>query len=263
MNVVNVVLRAELGLDLNLDFVKLGLGESAEFKPESFPGIVYRPRKKEGGKETILIFKTGRLVCTGTGSREEGERLIVNFVEKLRSLGVEIPEMRTEPHSAAEIDGRVMEALAKAENVYSNYCLYADSWATPRGHAGGFIRRWIDRRQIKELERLTTEDIRLILDKLNVLTDQDCMKILHSIVGDRKTLKEVSEETGIGDQGVGDYLTKLRKARLQWGPTKEEDGSRTYVAWGGRVVLHLLSIILKLVLEPSGYSIVGNEELYK
>lgn len=155
-----------------------------------------------------------------------------------------------------------MEALGRAENIYTNYCLYVDGWATPRGHAGGFVKRWIDRKQVREeLENITAEDVKQILEKLSILTDPACMKILHSLVDDKKTLKEISGETGIEQDRVNEYLTLLRKARLQWGAEEEENGSKIFVAWGGRVVLHLLSMILKLVLEPSEWSIVGREEL--
>lgn len=257
-------MKAELGCDLNLDFIKLGLGDEAEFNPKSFPGIFYRPKKKEKGRETILVFKTGRLICTGVDSPEKGRKVILDFFQRLRNLGVEMPQPpRVGAHSATDIDKKVMEALGKVENIYTDYCLYADSWATPRGHAGGFVKRWIDRKQInEELESLTVIDVKGILQKLNILTDQNCMRVLHSIMEDKKTLKEIANETRIEPERVKECLTILRKARLQWG-AEEKGESQLYVAWGGRVVLHLLSMLLKLVLEPTEWSIVGREELYR
>ncbi len=264
MTVENVVIKTEFGCDLNLDFIKLALGNEAEFKPDKFPGIIFKPTKKERGRETILVFRTGRLICTGVKSPEEGKKLILDFVERLRNLGVEIPEHpKTEPHSASEIDEKIMEVLGRAENVYTNYCLYADGWSTPRGHAGGFVKRWIDRKQVaKELESMTARDVKQILERLSLLADREHMKILHSIMEDKKTLEEISQETGIEPARVKECLENLRKARLQWGAMEEEEG-KTFVAWGGRVTLHLLSMISKMVLEPSEWSIVGREELYR
>jgi hypothetical protein len=263
MTVENVVMKAELGRNLNLDFIKLGLGDEAEFNPKSFPGVVYRPKKKEKGRETILVFKTGRLVCTGAKSPEKGRELIIDFANRLRDLGVEIPIFsEPKPHSAREMDEKVTEVLDKAENIYTDYCIYGDSWSTPRGHAGGFVKRWIDRKQVrKELENITSGDVKQILGELSILTDNNCMNVLHSIMEDMKSLEEISKETGIEQIKAKQYLDLLKKTRLQWG-TFDMEGSQMYVAWGGRVLLHLLSMIQKLVLEPSEWSIVGREELY-
>lgn len=68
-------------MTLTYPAIKLSLGDEAEFKPENFPGIVYRPRRREKGREVILVFKTGRLICTGADSPEKGKKLILDFRE--------------------------------------------------------------------------------------------------------------------------------------------------------------------------------------
>lgn len=261
-SVVNVVVKADLGCEVNMDYIRLGLGEDAEFNPADFPAIIYRPHRKEKGKETILLFKTGRLVCTGADSAEKGKRLVQEFIQRLVAIGVQIPEPpQTAPLSACELDEKVMQILGVPETVYTNYCLYADSWATPKGDAGGFVRRWVDRGQIRlELESLTTGDIRQILDKIGILTNRETLNVLRCVTDEKMTLQEIAEAIGIGEERVSDCLDVLRKARLQWGPTGEE---QTYESWGGRVILHLLSMMQRLVLEPSDDSMVGGEELYK
>ena len=98
-----------------------------------------------------------------------------------------------------------------------------------------------------------------IRKKLGILVEKDRLKVLYSILEDKKTVNEITLETGIKQEDVKKHLNVLRKERLQWG----KNSSIEYVAWGGRVLIHLLSMIHKLVLEPSEYSIVGPEDLYK
>ena len=44
-SVVNVVLIAELGNDVNLNALLVALGlKNTEYEPEQFPGLVYRPQ---------------------------------------------------------------------------------------------------------------------------------------------------------------------------------------------------------------------------
>jgi len=56
---------------------------NTEYEPEQFPGLVY---KLMDAKATFLLFSNGKVVCTGTKSREEVqialEKLIVN-IEKV------------------------------------------------------------------------------------------------------------------------------------------------------------------------------------
>ena len=260
--VVNVVVKAELGSELNLDFVKLGLGEEAEYRPNNFPGIIYRP----GGSETILVFKTGRLVCTGASSTVRARELIQDFVQTLIKMGVEIPQSAdTESVSAKELDEKVMEILGIPENIYTNYCVYSDSWSMPSGHTAGFVRRWIDRGQIKlELESLTTNDVKNIHGAIQILTDQKALRILRTITDDLMSVHQIAANTKIDEKLVEETLEKLRQGRLAWRWTsmKDEEEEELYVATGGKVTLHLLSMLQKLVFEPSKWSVIGKEEFY-
>lgn len=57
----NIVVTADLGQELNLDALAIGLGlEKTEYEPEQFPGLIYR-----SDYSTILIFATGKIVITG------------------------------------------------------------------------------------------------------------------------------------------------------------------------------------------------------
>lgn len=83
----NVVCSAELGRELHLPMVALGLGlERAEYEPDQFPGLIY----KQDNKLTVLLFRTGKVVLTSAQTYEEildGYRAVV---ADLRGIGVEL-----------------------------------------------------------------------------------------------------------------------------------------------------------------------------
>jgi transcription initiation factor TFIID TATA-box-binding protein len=82
--VQNIVASANLGKELNLGAIVLGLElEGMEYEPEVFPGLVYRI---EDPKSAILIFSSGRLVITGGKTIEDCERSVEVLVKKLKSL---------------------------------------------------------------------------------------------------------------------------------------------------------------------------------
>ena len=84
--VQNIVASADLKRELNIGAMVEGLGlECMEYEPEVFPGLVYR---LEEPKTAILVFSSGRLVITGGRTKEECERAVNIFVEKLKQLGV-------------------------------------------------------------------------------------------------------------------------------------------------------------------------------
>ncbi len=61
--VQNIVASADLGTELNLNAIAIGLGlENIEYEPEVFPGLVYRVSDP---KLVVLIFGSGKLVVTG------------------------------------------------------------------------------------------------------------------------------------------------------------------------------------------------------
>ena len=57
----NIVAISDLGTELNLNEVAMGLGlENVEYEPEQFPGLVYRIREP---KVAMLLFGSGKIVC--------------------------------------------------------------------------------------------------------------------------------------------------------------------------------------------------------
>lgn len=77
--VQNYVCTAELGQNLNLNALAVGLGlEKTEYEPEQFPGLIYRPKSAEG---VVLLFGTGRVVITGCRSVDAAEDIFASLTE--------------------------------------------------------------------------------------------------------------------------------------------------------------------------------------
>ncbi|HEY3419057.1 MAG TPA: TATA-box-binding protein [Methanomassiliicoccales archaeon] len=77
--VQNIVASADLGHSVNLTTVVISLGlDRVEYEPEVFPGMVYRLTDP---KVVILLFGSGKLVCTGARKPQDVE----DAVEKLRN----------------------------------------------------------------------------------------------------------------------------------------------------------------------------------
>jgi len=82
--VQNIVASANLGRELNLGTIVLGLElEGMEYEPEVFPGLVYRIDEP---KSAILIFSSGRLVITGGKTVEDCEKSVEVLLNKLKYL---------------------------------------------------------------------------------------------------------------------------------------------------------------------------------
>ena len=82
----NIVASADLGVELNLDAIVFGL-PNCEYEPEQFPGLIYRLKKP---KVVLLLFGSGKIVCTGAKTREDVENAIVEVRRALRKIGVKM-----------------------------------------------------------------------------------------------------------------------------------------------------------------------------
>ncbi len=76
IKIVNIVASANLLGKIELEDVAYSLNKTM-YEPEQFPGLIYR---MDDPKVVILIFATGKLVCTG--AKKEAE--VYEAVEKLR-----------------------------------------------------------------------------------------------------------------------------------------------------------------------------------
>jgi len=75
----NMVFSGDLGMEFNLNTVALTL-PNCEFEPEIFPGIIYRVREP---KAVILLFTSGRIVCSGVKSEHDAWRAIRKLLREL------------------------------------------------------------------------------------------------------------------------------------------------------------------------------------
>lgn len=84
INIENVVASATLDQNLDLEAI-VRLFPNVEYKPEQFPGLVYRLRKP---KTATLIFGSGKMVCTGAKSEKEARKAVLRVIEDLRKNGI-------------------------------------------------------------------------------------------------------------------------------------------------------------------------------
>src|SRR5436309_740056 len=84
----NVVASTSLGRELDLKAIALALGGS-EYEPEQFPGLIYRIKEP---KAAILLFRSGKVVCT-EGKSVENVKTAIDLVAK-QIEGEGIPNMK-------------------------------------------------------------------------------------------------------------------------------------------------------------------------
>lgn len=84
IQVQNIVASASLGTDLNLELAAYTL-PNVMYEPEQFPGLIYRMKKP---KVVLLLFTTGKLVCTGAKKEEEIYTAVESVLNTLTELGI-------------------------------------------------------------------------------------------------------------------------------------------------------------------------------
>ena len=70
IKIQNVVASVDLGGGISLLdlYMKAGRGGSAMYEPEQFPGLIYRMKEPS---VVLLLFSTGKAVCTGAKKEED------------------------------------------------------------------------------------------------------------------------------------------------------------------------------------------------
>jgi len=86
VSIQNVVASASIKQTLNLNSIVRAF-PSVEYRPEQFPGLVYRLKKP---KTATLIFSSGKMVCTGARSERLAKRAVMKVVKELKSNGIVI-----------------------------------------------------------------------------------------------------------------------------------------------------------------------------
>ncbi len=91
ITIENVV--GSTGIDQELDLEQLGEDlTGVRYNPEQFPGLVYRTQDP---KAAALIFRSGKLVCTGADSEEAVRESLSIVFDIMRELGIEVTESPT------------------------------------------------------------------------------------------------------------------------------------------------------------------------
>jgi len=84
IRIENVVSSATLHQKIDLNAVVKG-NPLVEYRPEKFPGLVFRLKKP---KTAILIFSTGKMVCTGAKSEKESKKAVMKVIRELKKSGI-------------------------------------------------------------------------------------------------------------------------------------------------------------------------------
>lgn len=86
IDVQNIVASSDLEQEINLNAIAISLGlERVEYEPEQFPGLVYR---LDDPKVVVLLFGSGKLVCTGARKPSDVERAVERITEELQAAGL-------------------------------------------------------------------------------------------------------------------------------------------------------------------------------
>ncbi len=91
IKIENVVASITLNVPVQLDKLVTTL-ESIEYEPEQFPGLVLRLKNP---KAAILIFSSGKLVCTGAKSPKDTNEAVAKVVTMIRKAGIKVPREYT------------------------------------------------------------------------------------------------------------------------------------------------------------------------
>ncbi|WP_396613421.1 TATA-box-binding protein (plasmid) [Haloferax sp. S1W] len=88
IEIQNVV--ASTGIEQELDLKSLSLDMAGtEYNPDNFPGLVYRTSDP---KSACLVFRSGKIVCTGADSVDGVHAALDILFEELSGLGIPLPD---------------------------------------------------------------------------------------------------------------------------------------------------------------------------
>lgn len=76
----NIVASANLNVELNLYSIAREL-DNVEYEPEQFPGAILKLKEP---KTSLLLFKNGKLICTGAKSETDVGKAIKKAVDLIK-----------------------------------------------------------------------------------------------------------------------------------------------------------------------------------
>jgi len=107
INVENVVASATLKQNIDLNAI-VRILPGVEYRPEQFPGLIYRLRKP---KTATLVFSSGKMVCAGAKSERQAKKAVIKVIDDLKRNGIVIvgnPEIQIQNIVAsADLGGHI------------------------------------------------------------------------------------------------------------------------------------------------------------
>ena len=93
--VQNIVASVVTGEAFDLNYISSKL-EEAEYSPEKFPGLIYKLKEP---KTALLVFTSGKLVCTGAKTVEMVHVAVEKVRKRFKEIGIDItkdPEIKVQ-----------------------------------------------------------------------------------------------------------------------------------------------------------------------
>lgn len=112
--IANIISHADISNNLNLVDISFRIGNVKTKR--NFAGVIY---KTSDPKATILLFKTGKLVCTGARDFEDSKKAVNMLINDLHNAGIDI---------AHDIDLKISNIVVSGEfnsELNLNKLLYA------------------------------------------------------------------------------------------------------------------------------------------
>jgi transcription initiation factor TFIID TATA-box-binding protein len=88
IEIENVVASTGIGQELDLETLADDL-RATKYDPDHFPGLVYRMQEP---KAAALIFRSGKIVCTGAKSVDDVTTALEQVFDELRDLGIQVDD---------------------------------------------------------------------------------------------------------------------------------------------------------------------------
>jgi transcription initiation factor TFIID TATA-box-binding protein len=79
-HVVNIVASTDLQTELDL-YGLAKLSRDVDYEPEQFPGAIFKVHEP---KAALLLFKNGKIICTGTRTKTDVRRAVEQAIELVK-----------------------------------------------------------------------------------------------------------------------------------------------------------------------------------
>ena len=84
LEIENVVASVSFNQNFDLDILSR-MFPTAKYNPDEFPGLIYHYRKP---KVSMLIFRSGKVVCSGMKSERQARKAATKIFEELKPNGI-------------------------------------------------------------------------------------------------------------------------------------------------------------------------------